>query len=60
MLKVIVIEDERIIREGLILTIPWLALGCELVDQASNGEEGLESIKKYNPDIVICDINMQS
>ena len=58
MLKVIVIEDERIIREGLILTIPWLALGCELVDQASNGEEGLESIKKYNPDIVICDINM--
>lgn len=58
MLKVLVIEDERIIREGLILSIPWLTLGCEVVAEASNGEEGLNAIKEYNPDIVICDINM--
>ena len=58
MLKVLVIEDERIIREGLILSIPWLTLGCEVVAEASNGEEGLNAIKEFNPDIVICDINM--
>ena len=58
MLKVLVIEDERIIREGLILSIPWLSLNCEVVAQASNGEEGIEAIKTFLPDIVICDINM--
>ena len=58
MFKVLVIEDERIIREGLILSIPWLTLGCEVVAEASNGEEGLQAIKDYHPDIVICDINM--
>lgn len=58
MLKVLVIEDERIIREGLILSIPWLSLNCEVIAQASNGEEGIQAIKTLYPDIVICDINM--
>jgi two-component system, response regulator YesN len=58
MYKVLVIEDERIIREGLILAIPWLKLECEVIAQASDGEEGLRFIQLYKPDIVICDINM--
>jgi two-component system response regulator YesN len=58
MYKVLVIEDERIIREGLILAIPWLKLECEVIAQASDGEEGLRFIQLCKPDIVICDINM--
>ncbi len=58
MFKVLVIEDERIIREGLILAIPWLKLECEVVAQASDGEEGIKCIESFKPDLVICDINM--
>lgn len=58
MYKVLVIEDERIIREGLILAIPWLKLECEVIAQASDGEEGIKYIEMYKPDLVICDINM--
>ncbi len=58
MLRVLVIEDEDIIRKGFIHTIDWMAMDCLVVDEACNGEEGLEKIKQHKPDIVITDIIM--
>ena len=58
MIKVIVVEDEDMIRKGFIHTINWLEMGCQVIDEACNGEEGLEKIIKYQPDLVITDINM--
>lgn len=58
MYKVLVIEDEKIIREGLILAMPWLELGCEVVAQTGDGKEAFENIEKYKPDLLICDINI--
>ncbi len=58
MLRVIVAEDEDIIRKGLIYTIDWLSMNCVIVAEAANGREGLEKILEHRPDVVIADICM--
>lgn len=58
MYKVLIIEDEDMIRDGLKYMVDWLSLNCVVVGEASNGVEGLEKIAEYNPDIVLLDINM--
>lgn len=56
-LKVLILDDEFIIREGL-CSFPWNAYGCEVVGSAEDGEEGLELAQKLQPDIVLSDIKM--
>jgi len=58
MYKVIIVEDELMTRRGLIQTIPWTEHGCEVVGEASNGQEGIALALQANPDIVITDIHM--
>ena len=58
MYKVLVIEDEEIIRKGLILSIDFESVQCVIAGEASNGEEGVLKIREIKPDIVITDINM--
>ncbi len=58
MIRVCIIEDEDILRKGLIQTFDWAALNCEVVGEASNGKEGLQVISTVKPDIIILDINM--
>ncbi|MDD3252825.1 MAG: response regulator [Lachnospiraceae bacterium] len=58
MYKVIVVEDEDIIRRGICLSVPWEEAGCHVIGEARNGEEGEALIRKEKPDIVITDINM--
>lgn len=58
MLKVLVVDDEKLVRKGIVLGIDWLALDCMVVAEASNGLEGLEAAQKYNPDLIITDIRM--
>lgn len=58
MYKVVVVEDEWILRKGLIRSIDWAALDCVVVGEAGNGEEGLALILQESPDIVITDICM--
>lgn len=58
MYKLIIVEDEEIIRKGLVHTIDWLSMGFTVIAEAENGEEGLEMINKFDPDLVITDIRM--
>lgn len=58
MRKVLIVDDETMIREGLRYVIDWKAYGFEIVGTAENGEIGLEKIKKLKPDVVIADIKM--
>lgn len=58
MYKVMIIDDEPIIAEGLTKVVPWEKYGCRVSATASNGKEGLELIEKYKPDIIFSDISM--
>lgn len=58
MYKVVIVDDEPIIVRGLSMTIKWADYGCELAGTAGGGQEGLELIRKVNPDILISDICM--
>jgi two-component system response regulator YesN len=56
--KVLIVEDEDIMRKGLMFMPNWQEVDCIVVGEAANGQEGLEKIKQYQPDIVIVDMNM--
>lgn len=36
MMKVLVVEDEEMIRKGIVLAVDWAALDCVVVGEASN------------------------
>lgn len=58
MFKVLLVDDEPTVRQGLKMMIPWEELGCEVSEEADNGDEGLAKMLSINPDIVIADIRM--
>lgn len=58
MIKVLIVEDENLIRKKLLHFIDYDALGMVVVADGSNAVEGVDLIKKYQPDIVLADINM--
>lgn len=58
MLKVFLVEDEVVVREGIKNNIDWAAHGYEFCGEASDGELAFPMIKKLQPDILITDIKM--
>ncbi len=58
MYKVLVVDDERMILEGISTIVNWEQQGTRLVGTARNGIEALEFISEEQPDIVITDITM--
>ena len=58
MLKVFLVEDECVVREGLRECIDWARYGFEFCVDAPDGELALPQIRKLRPDILITDIKM--
>ena len=58
MYKVVIIDDEPLIVEGLSRSIPWERWNCKVVGFGYNGIEGMEVIRREKPAIVISDISM--
>lgn len=58
MIKVIIIDDEPLVRVGLKSMIHWEEQGYEIIGEALNGQQGLDLIIKHQPDLVITDIKM--
>ena len=58
MIKVYLVEDEFVIREGIRKNIDWNENGLELCGDASDGELAWGEIREKKPDIVITDIRM--
>lgn len=58
MLKLIIADDERIIRETISTLIDWKSLGITLVGLAADGNEAYNMILDECPDIVLTDIKM--
>ncbi|MFI3256911.1 MAG: response regulator [Spirochaetales bacterium] len=58
MLKVLIVEDEKLTRQGLRYTIDWASVNCVVVGEASNGIEALELLKTLDCNIIITDVKM--
>ncbi|SDW77389.1 response regulator [Paenibacillus sp. CF384] len=57
-MKIIIADDEPLVRIGIKSSFNWAAAGMEIVGEAADGEEALQLIEELQPDIVILDIKM--
>jgi len=58
MIKVLIVDDEALVRIGIKTLIPWQELGFELIGEAPNGKRALEMVHQMSPDIIFTDIKM--
>ncbi|MCM8901460.1 response regulator [Caldicoprobacter algeriensis] len=58
MYKILVVDDEKLEREGIRELLAWMELNIEVVGEASNGKKALEMAQQIKPDIVVTDIRM--
>lgn len=56
--KVIIADDEPIIRDGIREAVDWKALGMEVVAEAEDGAEALELALRHKADVMLVDLNM--
>ena len=56
--KVLIVEDEVLVRYGLKSAIDWKKLDMEIIGDAANGKQALEIYEKNRPDIILTDIKM--
>ena len=58
MIPVLVVDDEKFVREGIVQGTDWKSVGCEVVGQAKNGEEALALARTLHPVLIVTDIRM--
>ncbi len=58
MYRILIIDDEEIIREAMPYIIDYNSLGFEIAASCANGEEALDFIKQHGADVAIVDLNM--
>ena len=58
MMRLLIVEDERVLREGIVNLLDWEMYGIGECLAAADGAEGLKLILEKKPDIVITDIRM--
>ncbi|TDF90529.1 response regulator [Paenibacillus piri] len=57
-MKMVVIDDEILVRRGVISSVDWDREGIEIAGEAADGRSGLEMIRQVQPDLVLTDIKM--
>ena len=58
MLKVMIVDDDAIVRKGLAKIINWKALGSEIVFSAGTGRSAIDYIEKNKVDVILSDVKM--
>ncbi len=58
MYKLLIVDDEYLVREGLRTTLDWQSLGVEVIATAENGAAGLAKARELKPDLIIADVRM--
>lgn len=58
LLRVLIADDEPVIREGIRDSVDWTSLQMEVIAEAEDGEEALELAVKHSVDILLADLNM--
>lgn len=58
MIKVLIVDDDKLVRKGLISAMPWNEYGMEVVGEAKNGEKALEFLHTHQVDLLLADLAM--
>lgn len=58
LIKVMIVDDEKFVREGLRNIIDWNSLGMVVCAEAGNSAEAFEGLRKYHPQLILLDIRM--
>ena len=58
MLRVLIVDDDRLARKGLRAVMPWEKYGMEVVGECANGLLALEFLDKNRVDLVFSDLEM--
>ena len=58
MIRLLLVDDEAFIREGILCMVDWARLGIEVTGAAENALSALESMMDDMPDILLTDIKM--
>lgn len=58
MYKLILVDDEEDVREGVSQEIDWHEYGFEVLAKAENGKEAFDLVERLRPDVVVTDIKM--
>jgi two-component system, response regulator YesN len=57
-MKAIIIDDEKHVREGIVLLADWEKFGIQKIFEASDGNEAINLINEYQPEIIFTDMRM--
>lgn len=58
MIRVLVVEDEKIVRKGIISVMPWEKYGMTVAGEAANGRSALEFLHGTEVDLLVTDLSM--
>ena len=58
MYRILLVDDEILVRDAIKENIDWKSLDCELVGDCENGKQASEFVKEHPVDIVLTDILM--
>ncbi|MDF2964136.1 MAG: response regulator [Paenibacillus sp.] len=58
MIKVLVVDDDKLVRKGLISAMPWQEFHMQVVGEANNGEKALEFLEAHKVDLLLTDLAM--
>lgn len=58
MYKILIVDDEELVRNAIISKLNWKEIGFDVVEQAEDGEQAYELALKLKPDVILTDIRM--
>jgi two-component system, response regulator YesN len=58
MIRVLIVDDEKIVRQGLKSFMPWESFGMTVIGEANNGEKALQFLEANKVDLLLTDISM--
>lgn len=58
MIKVLIVDDDKLVRKGLMSAMPWAEFDMEVIGEANNGEKALEFLESHAVDLLLTDLAM--
>ncbi|MBB3108003.1 two-component system response regulator YesN [Paenibacillus phyllosphaerae] len=58
MIRVLIVDDEKIVRKGIATFMPWQDYGMVVVGEANNGEKALQFMESNKVDLMLTDLSM--